>query len=367
VIFIEFSSVDDKSSQNRLSYEKCFLQAFQTSLEKTWSIQQTGIQIAKDKDLLKVTELKFSEKEGIEGTPLVPAKRPPGLNDVGMVSWLMEMCTPEFPSGRTILVVSNDVTFKAGSFGPGEDVYFRAATDLACAKKIPLIYLAATSGARLSVAEEVKACFRVGWSEESNPEHGFQYVYLTPEDYARIGSSVMAHELKLESGETRWVIDTILGKGYGVGFELLSGSGAIAGAYSRAYNETFTLTYASGTTVGIGAYLARLGMRCIQRLDQPMILTGFSALNKVLGREVYSSQMQLGGPKIMATNGVVHLTVSDDLEGVSSILKWLSYIPSHVGGALPIVKPIDPPTEGSGVFTGKFMRSSCCHFWNSRC
>ncbi|KAL5076319.1 hypothetical protein RYX36_015303 [Vicia faba] len=104
----------------------CLLQAFQTSLEQSWSIQQTGVQRAKDKDLLKVTELKFSEKEGSWGTSLVPAECPPGLNDVGMVAWLMEMCTPEFPSGRTILVVSNDVTFKAGSFGPREDAFFRA-------------------------------------------------------------------------------------------------------------------------------------------------------------------------------------------------------------------------------------------------
>ncbi|GLT64302.1 hypothetical protein SLA2020_368060 [Shorea laevis] len=53
--------------------------------------------------------------------------------------------------------------------------------------------------------------------------------------------------------------------------------------------------------------------------------------------------MQLGGPKIMATNGVVHLTVSDDLEGISAILRWLSYIPSYIGGALPILSPSDPP------------------------
>jgi hypothetical protein len=38
--------------------------------------------------------------------------------------------------------------------------------------------------------------------------------------------------------------------------------------------------------VGIGAYLARLGRRCVQRTDQPIILTGYSALNKVLGRQV---------------------------------------------------------------------------------
>ncbi|KAK9983391.1 hypothetical protein SO802_032916 [Lithocarpus litseifolius] len=316
--------------------------AFETALDQSWASQFPGSKKAKDK-VLRVTELKFADQRGAWGTPLVPVERLPALNDVGMVAWSMEMSTPEFPSGRTILIVANDVTFKAGSFGPREDAFFLAVTDLACTKKLPLIYLAANSGARIGVADEVKTCFKVGWSDESSPERGFQYVYLTPKDYARIGSSVIAHEIKLASGEIRWVVDTIVGKEDGLGVENLTGSGAIAGAYSRAYKETFTLTYVTGRTVGIGAYLARLGMRCIQRLDQPIILTGFSALNKLLGREVYSSHMQLGGPKIMATNGVVHLTVSDDLEGISAILKWLSYIPPYVGGALPILSPSDPP------------------------
>ncbi|KAL2894342.1 Acetyl-CoA carboxylase 1 [Bienertia sinuspersici] len=317
--------------------------AFLTALEQAWASQAPIQMKPTDKELLKVTELVFADPKGKWGTPLVPTDRKPGLNDVGMVAWRMEMSTPEFPDGRTILVVANDVTFKAGSFGPREDAFFLAVTDLACSQKLPLIYLAANSGARLGVAEEVKACFKIGWSDESNPERGFQYIYLTPEDYGRIGSSVIAHELTLENGETRWVIDTVVGKEDGLGVENLSGSGAIASAYSRAYKETFTLTFVTGRTVGIGAYLARLGMRCIQRLDQPIILTGFSALNKLLGREVYSSQMQLGGPKIMGTNGVVHLTVSDDLEGISAIVKWLSYVPPYAGGALPISRSLDPP------------------------
>lgn len=322
--------------------ESC-LQAFKTALHNSWFSHIPGTYKAKGKDNIKVMELIFADKQGTCGTPLVSLERPAALNDIGMVGWLIEMCTPEFPNGRTIIIVANDVTFKAGSFGPREDAFFQAVTNLACDKKLPLIYLAANSGARIGVADEVKACFRVGWSDASSPERGFQYVYLTPEDYARICSSVIAHELKLENGEIRWVIDTIVGKEDGLGVENLTGSGAIAGAYSRAYKETFTLTYVTGRTVGIGAYLARLGMRCIQRLDQPIILTGFSALNKLLGREVYSSHMQLGGPKIMATNGVVHLTVSDDLEGVSAILKWLSYVPPYVGGPLPILSPLDPP------------------------
>lgn len=329
--------------RNNTTYCYDFPLVFETSLRRIWTSGLQNGDTRNDKVKFKARELIFSEKQGTWETPLVTAERAVATNDVGMVAWCMEMSTPEFPGGRTILVVANDVTHNAGSFGTREDAFFASVTDLACQKKLPLIYLAANSGARIGVAAEVKACFKVGWFDELSPDRGFQYLYLTPEDYKLIGPSVIAHELKLESGEIRWIIDDIIGKEDGLGVENLSGSGAIAGAYSRAYQETFTLTYVTGRTVGIGAYLARLGMRCIQRLDQPIILTGYSALNKLLGREVYSSHMQLGGPKIMATNGVVHLTVSDDLEGVSAILKWLSYIPPYIGGPLPIVKPLDPP------------------------
>ncbi|XP_051124639.1 acetyl-CoA carboxylase 1-like [Andrographis paniculata] len=316
--------------------------AFEAALNKSWA-ELPGISKPKDKPVLRVTELIFADKEGSWGTPLIPVDRQIAVNDIGMVAWHMEMSTPEFPAGRSVFIVSNDVTFRNGSFGPREDAFFQAVTNIACAQKTPLIYLAANSGARIGVAEEVKSCFKVGWSDETNPDRGFQYVYLAPDDYDRIATSVIAHELKLPSGEVRWVIDSIVGREDGLGVESLTGSGAIASAYSRAYHETFTVTYVTGRTVGIGAYLSRLGMRCIQRLDQPIILTGFSALNKLLGREVYSSHMQLGGPKIMATNGVVHLTVSDDLEGVTAILKWLSFVPPYVGGPLPILRPLDSP------------------------
>ncbi|MCE5165734.1 Acetyl-CoA Carboxylase, partial [Datura stramonium] len=59
------------------------------------------------------------------------------------------------------------------------------------------------SGARIGAAEEVKSCFKVGWSDESNPSRGFQYVYMTPEDHERIKSSILAHKLKLSNGEIR--------------------------------------------------------------------------------------------------------------------------------------------------------------------
>ena len=67
----------------------------------------------------------------------------------------------------------------------------------------------------------------------------------------------------------------------------------IAHESSAAYEDIFTLSYVSGRSVGIGAYLVRLGQRIIQKTSSPIILTGFNALNKVLGRTVYTSNLQV--------------------------------------------------------------------------
>ena len=77
--------------------------------------------------------------------------------------------------------------------------------------------------------------------------------------------------------------------------ENLKGSGLIAGETSRAYDEIFTVTLVTGRSVGIGAYLVRLGQRAIQN-QGPIILTGAPALNKVLGKDVYSSNIQVTFP-----------------------------------------------------------------------
>ena len=66
----------------------------------------------------------------------------------------------------------------------------------------------------------------------------------------------------------------------------------IAGETSRAYDDTFTITLVTGRSVGIGAYLVRLGQRAVQN-QGPIILTGAPALNKVLGKDVYVSNNQV--------------------------------------------------------------------------
>lgn len=58
------------------------------------------------------------------------------------------------------------------------------------------------------------------------------------------------------------------------------------------------------------------------------ILTGkFLLFAQLLGREVYASNNQLGGVQIMHNNGVTHKTEVRDLDGVYTVLKWLSYMP----------------------------------------
>ena len=47
------------------------------------------------------------------------------LSKIGMVVWRMKMLTPQYPQGREIIVISNDITHQIGSFGPKEDLLFK--------------------------------------------------------------------------------------------------------------------------------------------------------------------------------------------------------------------------------------------------
>jgi len=200
------------------------------------------------------------------------------------------------------------------------------------------VYIACNAGARIGLVDELKPKFRIKFTDNNNPTKGFDYLYLSDEDYAGLPKgTVNAH--KVPEG---WAIDDIIGTKHGIGVENLQGSGLIAGETSRAYDEIFTLSYVTGRSVGIGAYLVRLGQRIIQMTQGPMLLTGYSALNKLLGREVYTSQDQLGGPQVMVPNGVTHEQVEDDQQGVASIMKWLSFVPKHVGALPASRKAADP-------------------------
>lgn len=237
------------------------------------------------------------------------------------------------------MLIANDITHKAGSFGTREDVVFKLASEYAREKRIPRLYVAANSGARIGVAESVRQKYKVAFKDKSKPEHGFDFLYVTKDDYATLTSekkNVLVQPATYDGEEVFRVTD-IIGSEPDLGVENLKGSGLIAGETSAAYNDIFTLTIVLGRTVGIGAYLVRLGQRTIQKTSaSPIILTGYQALNKLMGVDVYSTNDQLGGPGIMYSNGVSHLAAPDHLRAVKSAIDWLSYVPSRRGGLLPV-------------------------------
>jgi len=276
---------------------------------------------------------------------MVTSDRAPGENKIGMLAWSCSIKTPQYPDGRNIVIIANDVTVQSGSFGVLEDDFFYKASEYARERGVPRIFISCNSGARIGLVEDLKPKYQVQWKDKSNPALGFEYLYLTESDYKSLPEGTVNAEPKVVNGETQYVLTAIIGKNHGIGVENLRGSGMIAGETSRAYDETFTLSYVTGRSVGIGAYLNRLGQRVIQMKQGPMILTGYSALNKLLGKEVYTSQDQLGGPQIMYPNGISHEVVENDREGMEAVLDWINYTPKDFNSLQPIPTDAEDPSR----------------------
>ncbi|XP_034608227.1 acetyl-CoA carboxylase 1 isoform X1 [Trachemys scripta elegans] len=314
---------------------------FRQSLIKLWdSMSEYALlpTLPLPSDMLTYTELVLDDQG-----QLVHMNRLPGGNEIGMVAWKITLKSPECPDGRDIIVIGNDITYRIGSFGPQEDLLFLRASELARTEGIPRIYVAANSGARIGLAEEIRHMFHVAWEDPNDPYKGYKYLYLTPQDYKKVSALNSVHcEHVEDEGESRYKITDIIGKEEGLGVENLRGSGMIAGESSLAYEDIITINLVTCRAIGIGAYLVRLGQRTIQVENSHIILTGAGALNKVLGREVYTSNNQLGGVQIMHNNGVTHSTVSDDFEGIYTILQWLSYMPKSVSSPVPTLTVKDP-------------------------
>lgn len=322
------------------TYVYDFPELFSKALHNLWiKARATDSSLSSPKITLEAKELVLDEHD-----ELAEVERAPGNNTFGMVAWVFTLRTPEYPSGRKVVVIANDITYKIGSFGPIEDQFFYTVTKYAREHGLPRVYLSANSGARIGLGEEVMNLFSCAWNDDGHPEKGIDYIYLTRENYLKVqekaAASIRTAEMEV-NGELRYKITDIIGLQDGLGVESLKGSGLIAGETSRAYDDIFTITLVTARSVGIGAYLVRLGERAVQVEGQPIILTGAPALNKVLGREVYTSNLQLGGTQIMYKNGISHLTASSDLEGVTHILQWLSYVPESKGDSLPVRETSD--------------------------
>ncbi|KAF4723574.1 Acetyl-CoA carboxylase, partial [Perkinsus olseni] len=259
------------------TYVYDFLELFEQAVREEWRRKKSGhearIILSETKRFVKVEELRLKpgmedplrDKDPASMLDFVPNS--PGTNNIGMVAWKLTMKMPEWPAGREVYVVANDITFIQGSFAPKEDDLFYYVSKLARLTGAPRLYIAGNSGARLGIAKEVFARFKVAWREDSPDE--VDYLYLDREDYEAIPTSVRG----VWEGD-RFKITTIIGKEHGIGIECLSASGLIAGETSLTYNQNMTMTYVTARTVGIGSYLARLSQRVIQKRTAPIILTG---------------------------------------------------------------------------------------------
>lgn len=298
---------------------------------------------ARNRGTLNVEPILEATELVLESTSLVPSQRSPEENYVAMVAWYLRIATDEYPNGRPLFMAANDISVKAGSFGMAENSLLAAVTYRAQAEGVPLLYISANSGARLGLAPEILDKFQVRFQGD-DPALGVDYLYLDDAALQQVvPGSVSTVPREAADGSTHHVIKDVIGNPRGdLGVECLSGSGRLAGEMSRAREKIFTATIVTGRSVGIGAYLARLSGRVIQVGIAPMILTGFQALNRLLGRDVYSGNLQLGGPQVMTFNGVTHLTTQTDLEAMHEYLRWLSYVPARAGDSVLILRPNDP-------------------------
>eukprot|EP01083_Nonionella_stella_P011823 33529_1 len=124
-----------------------FLDLFEHALSMIWYKHLSSFpnrdRIPKD-SLLDVAEL-VTQGEGA-GATLEETKRSIGQNDCGMVGWELTLKTPEYPEGREIVLIANDITFAHGTFGLPEDTLYRLASQYARRARIPCLYISANSG-----------------------------------------------------------------------------------------------------------------------------------------------------------------------------------------------------------------------------
>ncbi|ODM91018.1 Acetyl-CoA carboxylase 2 [Orchesella cincta] len=180
----------------------------------------------------------------------------------------------------------------------------------------PRMYLSANSRALIGLEEEIKKILKFA-TKIPRSRKGFR----------RRGISLFDRICKLEGG-------CMAG-------ENLRDVGLLARETSQAYKEVVTMS------MGLSCYwnwcvLVRLGQRVIQIENSRINPNRNGAPSNVIGREVYTSNNQLGGIQIMYNNGVSHKTERHDMEGIYSLLRWLSYFPAFKGGPLPILPSTDP-------------------------
>ncbi|EJW04521.1 hypothetical protein EDEG_01262 [Edhazardia aedis USNM 41457] len=296
----------------------------------------------------------------------------PGLH-IGMRGFLIDA------ENQTYFLVMNDISVENGSFSVFEDIFYMLLLRFARKIKVPFVFVSCNSGARIGLYDDLRkilkyvdkkffidndlqnACLKqekttieplkrniIGEKELSSIESSnknsmgnFSKLYVKPgnEENFKIDNkceekNVVVLRNTKTSGkvyEESGIVTNSVGEVISIygntktGPENLAFSGLLAGETCLAYNSIMFLSYVTGRSVGIGAYLNKLGERIIQKTKSPLLLTGYHALNKLLQKDVYKSNDEVGGCDVMNSNGNCHREVKNDFEGAEEIIKWIDY------------------------------------------
>jgi acetyl-CoA carboxylase carboxyltransferase component len=139
----------------------------------------------------------------------------------------------------------------------------------------------------------------------------------------------------------------VIGLPHSGGARLQEGIAALS-AYGAIFREQALarvpqITLIPGVCAGGAAYSSALGDFVMMiHPHGRLFLTGPRVVEQVT-RERTSAE-DLGGSRIHTANGVAHLVADDDDSAAKLLRELLSYIPSTLGGPLPLVPAVDPPT-----------------------
>eukprot|EP01041_Mallomonas_annulata_P006607 gene6607-13373_t len=162
------------------TYAPDFLGLLEVSLVSSWQkyLESVASPASPPPSLFSFDELILNKQGELQKESRLPAS-----NKIGMLAWHCTMKTPQYPDGRDVILIANDVTVQSGSFGVQEDEFFFKASEYARVRGLPRVYISCNSGARIGLVDELKTKFKVTFKDEANPALGFENLYLTEDDY----------------------------------------------------------------------------------------------------------------------------------------------------------------------------------------
>src|SRR3954451_638285 len=202
-----------------------------------------------------------------------------GLGADGVVTGLAAI------DGRRVVLMANDPTVKAGSWGPKTVEKILRIQERALSLQVPMVYLVDSAGARIT-----------------------DQVQMFP---GRRGAGRIFHNEVRLSGKVPQVC-------------LLFGPSAAGGAYIPAFCDVVIMREGNAS----------------------MYLGSPRMAEMVVGEKVTLEEM--GGAKMhTSVSGVGHFLVKTDEEGIDVARRYLGYFPSHWEWVPPFAKPAEPGSDAS--------------------